>query len=82
MALILLVIIGVIVSWCATVVARVEEGKAMRRMALVGLAASIAVGLIANGGVFLGSISWTAMGAAVVGSAAGLAGYRYYLTKA
>lgn len=81
MALITLVIIGILVSWFASIVARVEEGRAMRRMVLVGLAASIVVGLAVNSGTFLGSASWTAMGAGALAAALANAGYRYYLSR-
>ena len=81
MALILLVIIGVLAGWFGSIVTRTEDKYAIRRLILISLAASLVVGLLVNGGTFLGSLDWMAMGAAVLASVAALAGYHFYMKR-
>ena len=78
MALILLVMIGVLAGWFGSIALRVEDKYAIRRLILIALGASIVAGLIANGGGFIGSLSWLAVGVAVLASVAALAGYHFY----
>jgi len=66
MALILLINLGAFVGWLASIVLRMEAPGTIIRMMGIGIAASLVAGLIANGGVFLGSLSWLAAGAAFV----------------
>ena len=81
MALILLVIIGVLAGWFGSIVTRNEDKYAIRRLILIALAASLVVGLLVNGGTFLGSLDWIAMGAAVLACVATLAGYHFYMKR-
>ncbi|MAY19896.1 MAG: hypothetical protein CL955_04700 [Erythrobacteraceae bacterium] len=81
MALILLVIIGVLAGWFGSIVTRNEDKYAIRRLILIALAASLVVGLLVNGGTFLGSLDWIAMGAAVLACAVALAGYHFYMKR-
>lgn len=78
MALILLVIIGVLAGWFGSIVTRKEDKYAIRRIVLMSLAASLVVGLLVNSGSFIGSLSWLAMGAAVLASVVVLVGYHFY----
>lgn len=78
MALILLVIIGVLAGWFGSIVTRNEDKYAIRRMVLMSLAASLVVGLLVNSGSFIGSLSWLAMGAAVLACVVVLVGYHFY----
>lgn len=78
MALILLVIIGVLAGWFGSIVTRTEDKYAIRRMVLMSLAASLVVGLLVNSGSFIGSLSWLAMGAAVLACVVVLVGYHFY----
>ena len=50
-------------------------------MIFVGIVTSLVTGLVANGGVFLGSLSWVAMGVAVVATVAAVVGYYYFATR-
>ena len=81
MALILLVIIGVLAGWFGSIVTRNEDKYAIRRLILIALAASLVVGLLVNGGTFLGSLDWIAMGAAVPACVVALAGYHFYTKR-
>ena len=80
MALILLVLIGVLAGWFGSIVTRSEEKTAIRRQILVALIASLLVGLTLNSGTFMGSLSWLAMGAAVLACVLALVG-NYFLLK-
>ncbi|MEO0908267.1 MAG: GlsB/YeaQ/YmgE family stress response membrane protein [Pseudomonadota bacterium] len=81
MALMLLVVIGVVMGWLASIVTRVEEGRAIRRMVLVGIVGAVLVGAPVNSLIVLGALSWTAMAAAAIGSALGIAAYWFYLNR-
>ena len=65
MALIILINLGALLGWLGSIVLRLEIPGAVLRMVLVGIVASLTAGLIANGGTFLGSLSWLGFGAAV-----------------
>ena len=78
MALILLVLIGVLAGWFGSILTRTEDKYVIRRQILIALATSIVVGLVVNGGTFLGSLDWLALGAAVLACIAALAGYHFY----
>lgn len=64
MALILLIILGAMLGWLASILARTEEaGEILRQMGL-SLLASLIAGLAANSGTVLGGLSLMALGAA------------------
>jgi len=66
MALIVLIILGAVLGWLASIIARTEEsGEILRQMGLSLLAALVA-GLIANSGTVMGGLSLMALGAASV----------------
>jgi uncharacterized membrane protein YeaQ/YmgE (transglycosylase-associated protein family) len=81
MTLIILINLGALLGWLGSIVMRLEIPGAVLRMIFVGIAASLVTGLIANGGVFLGSLSWLAMGVAVVATIAAVIGYFYFATR-
>lgn len=81
MALILLINLGALIGWIATIVSRVEAPAAILRMMAVGVVASLVAGLVANGGTFLGSLSWLAFGLAVPAAIAAVVGYFVYTSR-
>lgn len=81
MTLILLINLGALLGWLGSIVMRLEIPGAVLRMIFVGIVTSLVTGLIANGGVFLGSLSWVAMGVAVVATVAAVVGYYYFATR-
>ena len=81
MTLILLINLGALLGWLCSIVMRLEVPGAVLRMIFVGIVTSLVAGLIANGGVFLGSLSWVAMGVAVVATVAAVVGYYYFATR-
>ena len=81
MTLILLINLGALLGWLGSIVMRLEIPGAVLRMIFVGIVTSLVTGLVANGGVFLGSLSWVAMGVAVVATVAAVVGYYYFATR-
>ena len=81
MTLIILINLGALLGWLGSIVMRLEIPGAVLRMIFVGIATSLVTGLVANGGVFLGSLSWVAMGVAVVATVAAVVGYYYFATR-
>ena len=75
MALILLIVIGASAGWLASIIARTEASGLIVRQMLVGLIASLIVGLIVNSGTFLGGLSWLALGASIAASILALLAY-------
>ena len=50
-------------------------------MVLVGIVGAVLVGAPVNSLIVLGALSWTAMAAAAIGSALGIAAYWFYLNR-
>ena len=81
MALILLINLGALVGWIATILLRIEAAPAIIRMMAVGIAASLVAGLVANGGTFLGSLGWLAFGVALAASIVAVVGWFAYSSR-
>ena len=75
MALILLINLGALLGWLGSILFRLEAPSEVLRMIAVGIAVSLLTGLVANGGTFLGSLSWIAFGVALVATTAAVFGY-------
>lgn len=78
MALLLLIAIGVLMGWFGSIATRIEDKYVIRRLIFIALAASIVVGLLVNGGTFIGSLDWLAAGAAILACVVALAGYYFW----
>ncbi|MEE4199772.1 hypothetical protein [Erythrobacter sp.] len=81
MALFLLLIIGGLTGWFGSIALRVEAAGAILKMMGVGMATALVAGLIANGGTFLGSLSWLAAGIGLVAAIAAVIGAYVFLTR-
>lgn len=68
MGLLILIVVGAILGWLATIILRIEDGRGILANALVGVLGSLVTGLIAGSGTFIGAISGTALLWAVLGS--------------
>ena len=71
MGLLILIVVGAILGWLATIVLRIEDGRNIATNAAVGVAGSLLAGLIAGNGSIVGAISgiallWAVMGAILV----------------
>ena len=69
MALAVLFIIGALLGWMASILARAEGAGDIVRQIAIGVVAAVVVGIFLNNGTLIGSLSLTALGA---GSAAAL----------
>lgn len=81
MALLVLIVLGATLGWMASIVTRTEARRAVLQRIGVGVAATLIVGLLVNSGTFLGGLSLTALGAAVVAGAAALAGFHMFTQR-
>ncbi|WP_298307001.1 hypothetical protein [uncultured Erythrobacter sp.] len=81
MALILLIFLGALLGWLGSIALRLELPGAVLRMMFVGIVTSLTAGLIANGGTFLGSLSWLGLGAAVGVTLPAIVGYYAFATR-
>ena len=81
MALIILINLGALLGWLGSMVFRLEAPREVLRMIAVGIAASLLTGLIANGGTFLGSLSWLAFAVALVATLAAVYGYHRFAAR-
>ena len=75
MGLIILILIGSLFGWIATIALRVESGRYILRHMIAGTVGSLAVGLILSGGVFLGALRATTLLGAGLGAAVAIGIY-------
>lgn len=68
MALLLLVVIGAVLGWLATIITRTDDRNGILTDVGIGLAGSLLAGLIANNGTVIGGLSAVALLAAIAGS--------------
>ena len=78
MALILLVIVGVLAGWFASVLARIEDRRVIRWQIAIALVMSLVVGLLVNRGTFLGGLDWIPLGAALAACSLALGAFHLY----
>ena len=68
MGLLILVVVGALLGWLATIILRIEDGRSILANALVGVLGSRVTGLIAGNGAVFGTVSGVALLWAVLGS--------------
>ena len=68
MGLLILVVVGALLRWLATIILRIEDGRSILANALVGVLGSLVTGLIAGNGAVFGTVSGVALLWAVLGS--------------
>ncbi|KNH00866.1 transglycosylase associated protein [Qipengyuania citrea LAMA 915] len=64
----ILVVVGALLGWLATIILRIEDGRSILANALVGVLGSLVTGLIAGNGAVFGTVSGVALLWAVLGS--------------
>ena len=69
MGLLILIVVGAILGWLATIVLRIEDGRTIAMNAGVGVLGSLLAGLVASGGSVVGAVSGIALLWAVAGAA-------------
>ena len=75
MGLLILIVVGAILGWLATILLRIEDGRGILTNALVGVLGAFVAGLIAGNGVFLGALSGMALLWSVLGAVLALAAF-------
>lgn len=73
MGLLILIVVGAILGWLATIVLRIEDGRGILTNALVGILGALVAGFIAGNGLFLGALTGSALLWAVIGAMIALA---------
>ena len=68
MGLLILVVVGALLGWLATIILRIEDGRSILANALVGVLGSLVTGLIAGNGAVFGTVSGVSLLWAVLGS--------------
>lgn len=68
MSLLCFIFIGSLIGWLAAILTRTEDVPGIRLDIGFGLVGALLVGLFANNWAFLGGLSWTALGASIVGA--------------
>ena len=68
MGLLILVVVGALLGWLATIILRIEDGRTILANALVGVLGSLVTGMVAGNGAILGTVSGVALLWAVLGS--------------
>ncbi|QUL37104.1 hypothetical protein [Erythrobacter sp. JK5] len=81
MALIVLILLGAMVGWLASILARTEEASEILRQMALGVIASVVAGLFANSGTVLGGLSLLALGAASVAAVLAMIAYHMLLRR-
>ena len=61
MALILLIVIGALIGWLASIIARCEDSRGVLVQIGLGAAVAVVAGLLINNGAVLGGLSATAL---------------------
>lgn len=68
MGLLILIVVGALLGWLATIILRIEDGRMILANAIAGLLGSLVAGLIAGKGTIFGAVSGIALLWAVLGS--------------
>ncbi|QPC98859.1 MULTISPECIES: GlsB/YeaQ/YmgE family stress response membrane protein [Qipengyuania] len=75
MGLLILVVVGAILGWLATIVLRIEDGRGILTNALVGIFGALVAGFVAGNGLFLGALTGSALMWSVLGAILALAAF-------
>ena len=78
MALLLLIAIGAIIGWLATIITRSEDARSVLISVATGSGASIIAGLLANKGSVIGGLSLVALAIALAATVATLGAFHFY----
>lgn len=78
MALLVLILIGSLLGWIATIITRTEDRRGILSHVGIGVAGALVIGVLSNSGSIIGGLSAIAFLAAMVGAGTMLAGYSYW----
>lgn len=70
MGLLILVVVGALLGWLATIILRIEDGRSIAFNTAAGIAGAVVTGIFVGTGAILGAISgatllWSVLGALV-----------------
>ena len=82
MGLIILILVGALLGWLATIALRIETGREILRNVLAGTAGSLIVGFATSDGMLLGSIRATSLLYALIGAIIFISLYNFARQKA
>jgi uncharacterized membrane protein YeaQ/YmgE (transglycosylase-associated protein family) len=74
-AILVLILLGAIFGWMASILTRTEEPRDVLQQVGLGIAATLLVGLLVNSGTFLGGLTLLALGAGLLAGILSLAAY-------
>ncbi|MEL6877003.1 MAG: hypothetical protein AAGL68_02765 [Pseudomonadota bacterium] len=77
MAILILIILGALLGWFASILARTEDPRGIFKNIGLGLVASVIGGLVTNGGALLGALGWLGLGIAALAAVLVLAAYNH-----
>lgn len=78
MSLVLLIVIGSLFGWIASVIERTEDRAGVLACVAVGVTGSVVAGMVASNGTILGGMSARAILLAMAGSAILLVAHYFY----
>lgn len=81
MALAVLIVIGALLGWMASILARTEAAGEILRQIAIGVVASLVAGLFMNNGTMMGGLSLMALGVAIAAAFALLVLYHGALRR-
>ena len=82
MGLLILIVVGAILGWLATIILRIEDGRTIAMNAGVGVLGSLLVGLVASGGSVVDAVSGIALLCAVAGAAVAIGIFNFVRQRA
>lgn len=74
MGLLILIVVGSVLGWLASIVLRIEDSRGILVNAAVGVAGALVAGFLAGNGLFLGALTGSALVWAVAGAVVALVG--------
>ena len=79
MGLILLIVIGAIIGWLASIIARAEDHSSIVTQILLGMGVAVLVGTLTNSASILGGLSATALLATLAVTSLAMAVYNVFI---
>ncbi|MBX7481811.1 GlsB/YeaQ/YmgE family stress response membrane protein [Qipengyuania qiaonensis] len=68
MGLLILIVVGGLLGWLATIILRIEDSRGILANALIGVLGSLVTGLVAGSGPIFGTVSGMALLSSVLGA--------------
>lgn len=82
MGLLILIVVGAILGWLATIMVRVEDSRGILTYAGIGVAGAVVAGFVAGSGLILGAVTAATLVWAVAGAAIALIAFTFARRRA